>query len=101
MKLDKIFRTAVEYKASDIYITSGNRPVLRVNGDITIIEDHPVITPDMAKEFIDRLNTIDGVMDVDTSYEFGKKEIKVIVDEEIKAEIARRPKNSYWLVPEK
>jgi multidrug efflux pump subunit AcrB len=36
----------------------------------------------MAQKFVDRLSAIDGVMDVDTSYEFGKKELKVVVDEE-------------------
>lgn len=35
----------------------------------------------IAQKFVDRLKTVDGVTDVDTSYEFGKKELKVIVDE--------------------
>lgn len=52
MKIDKIFRTAVQYKASDIYITTGTKPVLRVNGDLVLIEEHPVITKEMAQEYI-------------------------------------------------
>lgn len=52
LKLDKIFRTAVEYKASDIYITTGTKPVLRINGDILLIEEHPIITQDLGKEYI-------------------------------------------------
>lgn len=88
MKLDKIFRTAVEYKASDIYITSGSRPVLRVNGEITIIEDHPVITPDMAKEFIfeimdaDQQNKIIKDMDLDFALNI--------------PEVARFRVNAFW-----
>ena len=52
MQLDKFFRTAVSYKASDLYFTTGVKPVLRIQGNLTIVEEHPVITPDMAKEFI-------------------------------------------------
>src|SRR3989338_5973788 len=40
------------------------------------------VLTDMAGKFVERLRSLDGVMDVDTSNEFGKKEIKVIVDEE-------------------
>lgn len=52
MKLDKIFRTAVEYKASDIYINTGIKPVLRINGDLILIEEHPVLTNGNAEEYI-------------------------------------------------
>ncbi len=52
MQLDKIFRTAVEYKASDIYITTGSHPVLRINGDLISIQEHDVITNEDAKRYI-------------------------------------------------
>lgn len=52
MKLDKIFRTAVEYKASDIYITTGTKPLLRIHGDLVIIEEHPVFTKETAEQYI-------------------------------------------------
>lgn len=52
MLLDKIFRTAVQYKASDIYITTGTKPVLRINGDLILIEEHAVITKKMAEEYL-------------------------------------------------
>lgn len=52
MKLDKIFRTAVEYKASDIYINTGTKPVLRINGDLIFIDEHPVVTKEVAEEYI-------------------------------------------------
>jgi twitching motility protein PilT len=52
MQLDKIFRTALQYKASDVYITTGSKPVLRINGDLVLIEEHPVMTKKMAEEYI-------------------------------------------------
>jgi twitching motility protein PilT len=52
MQLDKIFRTAVQYKASDVYITTGSKPVLRINGDLVLIEEHPVLTKKIAEEYI-------------------------------------------------
>jgi twitching motility protein PilT len=51
-ELEKIFRTALQYKASDVYITTGAKPVLRINGDIIQIEDHPVLTKKMAEEYL-------------------------------------------------
>lgn len=52
MQLDKIFRTALQYKASDVYITTGSKPVLRINGDLVLIEEHAVLTKKMAEEYI-------------------------------------------------
>lgn len=52
MKLDKIFRTAVEYKASDIYLTTGTKPILRINGDLVNVEEHEILTDAAAREYI-------------------------------------------------
>lgn len=52
MQLDKIFRTALQYKASDVYITTGSKPVLRINGDLVLIEEHPPLTKKMAEDYI-------------------------------------------------
>ncbi len=51
-QLDKIFRTAVQYKASDVYITSGSKPILRINGDLVAIEEHPILSKKMAEDYI-------------------------------------------------
>jgi len=40
------------------------------------------ILQEIAQKFVVALNQIDGVSDVDTSHEFGKKQLKIIVDEE-------------------
>lgn len=51
-KLDKIFRTAVQYKASDIFITTGAKPTLRINGDLVKVDEHPVLTKKLAEEYL-------------------------------------------------
>lgn len=51
-KLEKIFRTAVQYHASDIFISTGVKPALRINGDIIRIEEHPPLTKKMAEEYL-------------------------------------------------
>ncbi len=52
MKLDKIFRTALEYKASDVYITTGSKPVLRIHGDLVPIEEHPDLTAEETQAYL-------------------------------------------------
>lgn len=51
-QLDKIFRTAVQYKASDVYITTGTKPILRINGDLVAIEEHPVLSKKIAEDYL-------------------------------------------------
>ncbi|NIA02217.1 MAG: PilT/PilU family type 4a pilus ATPase [Nitrospirae bacterium] len=51
-KLSKIFRTAVQYQASDIYIAAGIKPMLRINGDIIEIGEHSELTKKMAEEYL-------------------------------------------------
>lgn len=75
MKLDKIFRTGVQYKASDIFISTGSKPILRINGDLIAVEDHPVLTKQMAEEYLlEILNDIqkkkfEQTLDLDFSLE--------------------------------
>lgn len=57
MLLDKIFRTALQYKASDVYITTGSKPVLRINGDLVLIEEHPAFTKKMAEDYLAEVMT--------------------------------------------
>lgn len=54
-QLDKIFRTAVQYKASDVYITTGTKPILRINGDLVAIEEHPVLSKKMAEDYLQEI----------------------------------------------
>ncbi|MCP5105951.1 MAG: PilT/PilU family type 4a pilus ATPase, partial [bacterium] len=34
----------IERKASDLHLTSGSKPLLRIDGDMVKLEDHPVVT---------------------------------------------------------
>ncbi len=51
-KLSKILRTAVQYNASDVFIATGIKPTLRINGDLVKIEEHPELTKKMAEEYL-------------------------------------------------
>src|SRR3990167_6368692 len=70
-KLDKIFRTAVQYHASDIFIASGIKPTLRINGDLVKIEEHPELTKKMAEEYLleimrpDQKKMFEQTLDID------------------------------------
>ena len=72
-KLDKIFRTAVKYKASDIFISTGAKPALRINGEIIAVEDHPVLTKKMAEDYLleilneNQKKTFEQTLDLDLS----------------------------------
>jgi len=52
MDLSKIFKTAVKYEASDIYISVGIKPTVRIHGDLVPIEDHPVLSKKMAEDYL-------------------------------------------------
>jgi Tfp pilus assembly pilus retraction ATPase PilT len=52
MILQKILQTAVNYKASDIYVSAGSKPALRINGELVVIEEHPLLTRKMAEDYI-------------------------------------------------
>ncbi|EKD63095.1 MAG: hypothetical protein ACD_51C00341G0002 [uncultured bacterium] len=52
LKIEKLLRTAVKYMASDLFLTAGAKPTLRINGDLVAVKEHPVVTPQMAEEYI-------------------------------------------------
>lgn len=52
MQIEKILATAVKYSASDIYLTVGIQPTLRINGNLVPIPEHPVLSKTMAEEYI-------------------------------------------------
>jgi len=74
-KLAKIFRTAIQYNASDIYISTGFKPTLRINGDLIHIKEHPELTKKMAEEYLLEIMTsaqkkqFEQMLDIDFSIE--------------------------------
>ncbi len=57
MQLEKIFKDAVTHKASDIYITANSKPVVRVAGNLVILDDYPVFTDEVAHEYLFEIMT--------------------------------------------
>ncbi len=74
-KLDKLFRTAAQYHASDIYIATGAKPSLRINGDIIQIAEHPELTKKMAEDYLleilnpEQKKRFEQTLDIDFSLE--------------------------------
>jgi len=72
-KLSKILRTAVQYNASDVFIATGIKPTLRINGDLVKIEEHPELTKKMAEEYLleimspDQKKMFEQTLDIDFS----------------------------------
>lgn len=51
-KIDKLFRTTKQYGASDLYLSVGAKPAVRINDDLVIIEEHDAIDRKTAEEYI-------------------------------------------------
>ncbi len=49
IRLMDIVMKAISYDASDIHLTPGTPPVIRVDGKLRPLEDFPVLTPDMTQ----------------------------------------------------
>ena len=49
VKLVDILQKAVQTNASDIHITAGTRPALRIDGKIQQMMEYPILTPDMTQ----------------------------------------------------
>ena len=52
MEIFDIFKTAIERNASDIHLTVGRPPMIRVQGEMIPIEDTPSLSAEDAKELI-------------------------------------------------
>jgi len=49
IRLVDILYRATLLNASDIHITAGSRPAVRVDGKITLLTEYPILTPDMTQ----------------------------------------------------
>ncbi len=74
-ELKKLFRTAYQYQASDLYITTGAKPILRIHGELVAIEEHPILTKEKAEEYIVQIFTpeqkkqFEKTSDIDFAFE--------------------------------
>lgn len=51
-QFEELLETVVKENASDLHITVGRNPTLRIDGELTPLLKHEIITPDTAREFI-------------------------------------------------
>jgi twitching motility protein PilT len=52
MLMNDLLKTLVERKGSDLHIKAGLRPAIRLNGEITPLDDYPALTPEAARELV-------------------------------------------------
>lgn len=52
IRLVEILHKAAVLKASDIHITAGSRPVVRIDGKITPLMEYPILTPEMTQRLL-------------------------------------------------
>lgn len=73
-KIDAFFNLMFEHKASDLHLSSGNVPMLRINGDLVRV-DHPPLDPDELKRMLYeitpdyKIKVFEETGDVDFGYE--------------------------------
>ena len=53
--IDRLLQHVVANGASDLHLTVGSRPTLRIHGTLKRIEEEPVMTPEMTREMFYRI----------------------------------------------
>ena len=85
VNMDEILELVVKKDASDVHLICGNKPVLRIARELTVVDEMEVLTPEDMNEIYDYL--IRGNLDkdsvfretrkLDTSYEFKNVRFRV------------------------
>lgn len=57
LSADGLLERAVELGASDVHVTAGSPPAVRVHGHIELLSDLPELDPDMTRELVYRITT--------------------------------------------
>jgi twitching motility protein PilT len=57
LSVDALLERVVEMRASDLHLTSGSNPAVRVHGHIHLLDDFPLLDPDMVRELVYRITT--------------------------------------------
>lgn len=65
MQIAELLRTAVEEKASDLHLTVGRPPVLRVNGELTFIQNQPILEKETIGNLLESLLTVQRKEELD------------------------------------
>jgi twitching motility protein PilT len=57
LSIDTLLERVVELNASDLHLTAGTKPAIRLHGHIELLSDFPELDPDMTRELIYRITT--------------------------------------------
>jgi twitching motility protein PilT len=57
LSVDALLEVAVAMKASDLHLTAGSHPAVRVNGHIKLLEEFDVLDPDTTRQLVYRITT--------------------------------------------
>ncbi len=73
-KIDAFFNLMFEQKASDLHLSSGNNPMLRVNGELHRVDHPPLESDDLKKMLYEiapeyKIKVFEETGDVDFGYE--------------------------------
>ena len=74
-RIDTFFRFMMENKASDLHLSTGNQPILRINGELVRV-DSPVLENDDLKALVyeiapeTKIKTYEETGDIDFGYEY-------------------------------
>jgi twitching motility protein PilT len=77
--VDRILSTVAGQKASDLHLSVGNPPIIRLNDRLITLEGEPVITPEFMKDFVesvldqDQKKTLAEKKEVVMAYQFQKQ----------------------------
>lgn len=78
-ELEDLLITVAKQNASDLHLSVGRRPTLRIDGELVSLSQKPILTPDMVKNLVYSLLTEEQIQklekdrDVDFSYSFKDK----------------------------
>jgi twitching motility protein PilT len=74
-EIDKLLKLLVERKGSDLHLSSGEKPIFRIDGDIRRMDEFPVTTPVAAERMLYQImekryrDDFEGDNDTDLAYE--------------------------------
>jgi twitching motility protein PilT len=57
LSIDSILERAIELRASDVHLTAGSHPAIRLHGHIELLHDYKVLEPDDVRQLLYRITT--------------------------------------------
>jgi twitching motility protein PilT len=57
LSIDTLLERVVELNASDLHLTAGSKPAIRLHGHIELLSDFPELDPDLTRQLIYRITT--------------------------------------------